>query len=311
VKILKVLQKGLLFSSFFLSFPAHSTPVKSVLLVFAHPDDEIMVRSFIARWVENQIAVSAIYLTRGEGGWDHRWGTPPSSSASAQETALQKDQREKKLAAIRGAEMASAAKLYPFAHYQQLSAPDEPLRDPVTRVPTQDASRFLSVAGPWSIEALKKQIEQFSAIVKPDFVVSFYPGQSGTHAHHQAAGMLTRLLYQEHRLGKQVRALYGFYQPEWMHDRALGLKRDLHSPRIEFLPTLLSTTPGPKFKMAYGEMEKPAVQAHESQRSGETANMMEQWNQNPAEVLSPMDEPETLKPLQESLGPIPGLKIIL
>ena len=83
----------------FFSFPvlADQHPQKNVLLILAHPDDEAYIRSFIARWVENDVRVSALYLTVGEGGRDARWTDFKPGDQS----------RKEELALTRGKEMAA------------------------------------------------------------------------------------------------------------------------------------------------------------------------------------------------------------
>jgi LmbE family N-acetylglucosaminyl deacetylase len=274
----------LLFSSVF----AHSP--KKILLIFAHPDDETMIRSVIMRLVEAGDSVSAVYLTRGEGGRD------------------QANQPSAELAAIRTAELERAGKLYGYKHLYQLKAPDNPLRDPITQIPSRDASRFLSPDGPWNVAEIKNEIEKIANIEKPEVVITFVPDQPETHAHHRATAALVEQEYNEHRLGPDVEGLFGFYEDSIVS--GAKSKLPLAAERIEFSPLLLSLPNGPYKGIPYGEVGTKAALAHTSQLKGGTGSFIRNWKTNPPETLTPIHSPHGLRPLLEALGSVKEMKIL-
>lgn len=264
-------------------------PKKSVLLILPHPDDETMIRSVIMRLVEAGDSVSAIYLTRGEGGRD------------------QSNQISAELASTRTAELEHASELYGFKHLYQLKIPDDPLRDPVTQIPSRDASRFLSPDGPWNDAEIKGEIEKIADVEKPEIVITFFPDQPGTHAHHRATAALVDQQYQEHRLGPHVEGVFGFYEDPVVS--AAKSKLPLATERIEFSPLLLSLPNGPYKGLAYGEVGTQGALAHTSQLKGDTGKFIRNWRTNPPETLTPIHSPSGLRPLLDALGDVKGMKV--
>jgi LmbE family N-acetylglucosaminyl deacetylase len=273
----------------FFSSTGFADPKKNVLLIFPHPDDETMVRSVIMRLVEAGDTVSAIYLTRGEGGRDQ------TNHASAE------------LATTRTAELERAGQLYGYKHLYQLKFPDNPLRDPITQIPSRDVSRFLSPDGPWNVAEIKNEIEKIADVEKPEIVITFFPDQPGTHAHHRATAALVDQQYNEHRLGPNVEGVFGFYEDPV----ASGAKSKLPlaADRIEFSPLLLSLSNGPYRGRPYGEVGTKAALAHTSQLKGDTGNFIRNWKTNPPETLAPIHSPHGLLPLLDALGDVKGMKV--
>lgn len=279
---------------------------QKILIIVPHPDDETMIRSLISRLVENGNLVSAIYLTQGEGGSDHRWANPHPTHPLSETERLA---RQALLARTRTAEMAEAAEKYQYDHYYQLDFPDDPLRDPVTGIPSRNAQRFLEAGSPWDLKALKSKLYDLATKVDPDLIVTFFPGQPDSHAHHQAISKLVTELYDEKSLGTHAQALYGFYEFHVVE----GIERKIYpntiqATRLEFAPTLKSTAPNHAGK-AYGELGTTGALAHESQNTGVTGEFFKNWDKNPNEILAPIRSGSGTTLLEKAIGILPGVRV--
>jgi LmbE family N-acetylglucosaminyl deacetylase len=259
----------------FLSLISQASPQKNILLIFPHPDDETMIRSVIMRLVEAGNSVSAIYLTRGEGGSDRKGNQTPEQLAQTRTTELE-----------------NAAKLYGYKHLYQLKNPDNPLRDPATHIPSRDATQFLNPKGPWDVAQIKNDIEKIARTEQPDIVITFFPDQPGTHAHHRATAALVERQYEDPVVS------------------GASMKVAVGKQCIEFSPRLLSMPSGPYHGKAYGEVGTDAALAHVSQLKGDTGKFIKNWKENPSEVLAPIHSPHGLTPLIEALGDVKGMKIL-
>jgi LmbE family N-acetylglucosaminyl deacetylase len=265
----------------------------TVLIILAHPDDEVFIRSTIARLIENGNEVDAIYLTAGEGGTDRHWNDTPEYNLSAKEQTA----HQNSLRATRTAEVARAAKQYGFRHHYVLGVRDEPLRDPITHIPVRNPEPFLKIGGPWDGEKIRNQIAE---TLKPDLVITFYPSQPTTHAHHQATAKIVEQMRKDHLLGKQLKAAFGFYESDVVlhHD---SLHYPLSEKRIEVSPLWISDHAGPNHGVAYGKIGTVGALEHDSQLKGDTNTLIREWDKNPAEVLAPLTSKDSIEALKAAL----------
>lgn len=107
---------------------------EKILLVFAHPDDETMLGSFLLKWKAAGIPISALYVTGGEGG------KKLEVKSSGEQVPLQIPAEE--LRALRAKEMAKAAKNYGIQDLLQLNESDLALRAQAG-VPSRNGTAFL------------------------------------------------------------------------------------------------------------------------------------------------------------------------
>ncbi len=145
----------------------------SVLWVAAHPDDEFLAGSILARAaIHHGNRAGLVVLTKGEGGEDH--------------TGLSKGEPER-LAELRAAEMARVAERY-GAELVQASYFNAPL--PMSSFPTRQ-----ELWQRWSADPQGDPVERVAqAIVaqRPDIVLTFDPTHGCTgHPEHQLASRIT------------------------------------------------------------------------------------------------------------------------
>ena len=274
---------------------ANSSPEK-FLVICAHPDDEVFIRSTLARLIENGNEVHAIYLTAGEGGTDRHWKDTPEYDLSTKEQA----EHQASLRKTRTLETAKASYVYGFTNHLILNVRDEPLRDPVTHIPVRDPEPFLKPGGPWDVNWIRKQISDSLTSYKPDVVLTFFPGQPTTHAHHQATAKIVEQMREDGLFGKQLKTALGFYESDVIiHHETLHYP--LSKSRVEISPLWISDHPGPHLGVAYGKIGTEGALQHDSQLKGDTETLIRQWDKNPAEILAPLTSKDSLNPLLTAL----------
>ena len=130
-----------------------------VLVVVAHPDDEVMAAAYIARVVEQGKHVAMVWTTRGDGGVND--AGPEQSSAMGD---------------IREDEGYQAALFLGVSHMWNLGGPDTPTQNPLNSLHTCDHARCL------------ERIVRIIRLTRPTVILTWLPvfvtGEN--HGDHQA-----------------------------------------------------------------------------------------------------------------------------
>jgi LmbE family N-acetylglucosaminyl deacetylase len=232
----------------------------TVLLAFAHGDDETMVGSTIIRFKELGYRVFAFYVTEGEGG----------KIVQLKNGDLVQERADPEiLRAVRKTELIEATRVYGIDGIVQMSESDLPLRDPVTDQPTRDGTKFLE-SGVWNTKAIREKLSSFAKTVQPDYVITMSK-DLGTHGHHKAIRIITERLYDKGQLGRRTKALLAIEETHWVRDG----EKEKRGARLEF--NSLSRPAGSK--RTYAELAFAAASMHQSQWVAYTGPL------NHAEVL--------------------------
>jgi len=134
-----------------------------VLVVVAHPDDEVMVAAYVARLVEQGKRVAIVWTTDGDGGVNDVG--PEQASAMGD---------------IREVEGIRAAASLGVANVWNLRGPDTPSQDPLKSLETCNHGRCLD------------RIVRIVRLTRPEVILTWLPlGVTGEdHGDHQAAGVM-------------------------------------------------------------------------------------------------------------------------
>jgi LmbE family N-acetylglucosaminyl deacetylase len=194
--------------------------------------------------------------------------------------------------------MAAAAAAFGFKNLFQMTFPDIPVRDPVTGKPTRDPHFFLKPDGPWPLNEIQKKISAIAVAVAPDMVITFYPGQTDIHAHHQATAEIAKGLYVQHTLGAAAKNIYGFRENVSTEAGDLQARLKLAQQWLLFSPKKISPITG----LSYGQMGSKAELLHKSQMNATTGAFVKNWQQEPDEAFASIDESKDLSALKEALG---------
>jgi len=134
-----------------------------LLLVVAHPDDEIMAAAYIARLSDEGKRVAIVWTTRGDGG---------TNDVGPEQASAMGDIRE--VEAMRGAWSLGVTNMW------NLGAPDTPSQNPLVSLETWNHARCLD------------RLIRLVRLTRPSVILTWLPlGVTGeNHGDHQAAGVL-------------------------------------------------------------------------------------------------------------------------
>lgn len=134
-----------------------------LLVVVAHPDDEIMAAAFIAREIDDGKRVAIVWTTRGDGG---------INDVGPEQAAAMGDIRE--VEAMRG--VASLG----VSNFWNLGGPDTPSQNPLVSLETCNHGRCL------------ERLVRIVRLTRPSVILTWLPlGVTGeNHGDHQASGIL-------------------------------------------------------------------------------------------------------------------------
>ncbi len=134
-----------------------------VLVVVAHPDDEIMAAAYIARLVDQGKRVALVWTTRGDGGTND---TGPEQASA--------------MGDIREVEAARAGRFLGISIMWDLGGPDTPSQDPLESLETCDHGRCLD------------RLVRIMRLTRPNVILTWLPlGVTGeNHGDHQASGVM-------------------------------------------------------------------------------------------------------------------------
>lgn len=134
-----------------------------LLVVVAHPDDEIMAAAYIAREVDQGKRVAIVWTTRGDGG---------TNEVGPEQAAAMGDIRE--VEGMRGAASIGVTNVW------NLGGPDTPSQNPLVSLETCGHARCLD------------RLVRIVRLTRPDVILTWLPlGVTGeNHGDHQAAGIL-------------------------------------------------------------------------------------------------------------------------
>jgi LmbE family N-acetylglucosaminyl deacetylase len=134
-----------------------------VLVVVAHPDDEIMAAAYIARLIDQKKRVALVWTTRGDGG--------TNAVGPEQATAM---------GDIREVEGMHAAASLGVEYMWNLGGPDTPSQNPLESLETCNHSRCLD------------RLVRLVRLTRPTVILTWLPlGVTGeNHGDHQASGVM-------------------------------------------------------------------------------------------------------------------------
>lgn len=134
-----------------------------ILVVVAHPDDEIMAAAYIAREIDAGKRVAIVWTTRGDGG---------TNSVGPEQSAAMGD--------IRVVEAMRAASSLGVVNMWDLNGPDTPTQDPLESLETCKHGNCLD------------QLVRIVRLTRPYVILTWLPlGVTGeNHGDHQASGVL-------------------------------------------------------------------------------------------------------------------------
>jgi len=135
----------------------------NLLVVVAHPDDEIMAAAFIAREVDQGKRVAIVWTTLGDGG---------TNELGPEQARAMGDIRE--VEAMRGAASLGITNMW------NLGGPDTPSQNPLVSLETCDHARCL------------ERLVRLVRLTRPEVILTWLPlGVTGeNHGDHQASGVL-------------------------------------------------------------------------------------------------------------------------
>ena len=134
-----------------------------ILVVVAHPDDEVMAAAYIAREIDQGKRVSIVWTTRGDGG---------TNDLGPEQAAAMGDIRE--VEAMRAAWSLGVTNMW------NLGGPDTPSQDPLESLETCNHGRCLD------------RLVRIVRLTRPSVMLTWLPlGVTGeNHGDHQAAGVM-------------------------------------------------------------------------------------------------------------------------
>ena len=134
-----------------------------LLVVVAHPDDEIMAAAYVAREIDEGKRVAIVWTTRGDGG---------TNDVGPEQATAMGDIRE--VEGMRGAASLGITNMW------NLGGPDTPTQDPLESLETCNHARCLD------------RLVRIVRLTRPDVILTWLPlGVTGeNHGDHQASGVL-------------------------------------------------------------------------------------------------------------------------
>lgn len=254
-----------------------------LLVVVAHPDDEIMAAAYIAREVEQGKRVAMVWTTRGDGG---------TNDVGPEQAAAMGDIRE--VEGMKGAASIGVTNVW------NLGGPDTPSQNPLVSLETCGHARCLD------------RLVRIVRLTRPDVILTWLPlGVTGeNHGDHQAAGVLATEAFdmagdptvfpeqvtpaseprqnQNHLEGLrpwQAQKLYYFSNPTHMDFFA--------AQGPQYSPAEIS----PKRRISYGQIAAEEFIIHRTQGGGKVEQALREHG------LQGLEEPIPLmKPSQFILG---------
>jgi LmbE family N-acetylglucosaminyl deacetylase len=237
-----------------------------LLLVVAHPDDETIAGSYLARAIfDEHKRVAVVFGTRGNSGGDQMG---PQQAAS--------------LGAIREIEGRRALAYFGVTNVWFLDAPDTPGQDVLRSLQTWDHGRSLG------------RLVRYIRLTRPEVIVTWLPDYVAgeNHGDHQAAGVLATEAFDiagdPSAYGEQIappRDQYGIANlTEGLHPwQAKKLFYATDASHFEFLkgqgPTYSSTDISPSKKVSYERLAAEECAFHLTQSdSGYAAALALQKN---------------------------------
>ena len=143
--------------------PADDRFKADILVIVAHPDDEVMAAAYIARAIDNGKRVAIVWTTHGDGGVND--AGPEQSSAMGD---------------IRESEGMQAAEYLGVAEAWNLGGPDTPTQNPLNSLETCNHARCL------------ERIVRLIRLTRPSIILTWLPvpvtGEN--HGDHQASGIM-------------------------------------------------------------------------------------------------------------------------
>ncbi len=134
-----------------------------LLVVVAHPDDEIMAAAYVAREIDQGKRVAMVWTTRGDGG---------NNVVGPEQAAAMGD--------IRESEGMRAAASLGVAYMWNLGGPDTPSQNPLESLENWDHGKSL------------ERVVRIVRLTRPSVILTWLPlGVTGeNHGDHQASGVL-------------------------------------------------------------------------------------------------------------------------
>lgn len=134
-----------------------------VLVVVAHPDDEVMAAAYVARLIDQGKRVTLVWTTRGDGG---------TNDSGPEQAAAMGDVRE--VEGIRAATRLGVTNIW------NLGGPDTPTQNPLESLETCNHGRCLD------------RLVRIVRLTRPSVILTWLPvGVTGeNHGDHQASGIM-------------------------------------------------------------------------------------------------------------------------
>ncbi len=254
-----------------------------ILVVVAHPDDEIMAAAYVARVIDEGKRVSIVWTTRGDGG---------TNSAGPEQSAAMGD--------IRVVEAMRAAASLGIENTWNLNGPDTPTQDPLESLATCKHGECLD------------RLVRIVRLTRPAVILTWLPlGVTGeNHGDHQASGVLATeafdLAGDPTAFPEQVTPAK---EPNQNQNRLEGL-RPWQPQKIYYFsnpthaeffdgqgPQYPATTISPKRHISYGQIAAEEFIVHRTQGGGRVEQALREHGTEGLERPIPL-----LKPTRFILG---------
>ena len=243
------------------SIPPDERFKADILLIVAHPDDETMISSYLARAIFDQHKrVAVIYGTRGDGG---------GNSVGQEQAAA--------LGAVREIEARRALASLGVTNVWFLGAPD---------TPGQDVLRSLET---WRHGAALEQVVRLVRLTRPEVILTWLPAYVAgeNHDDHQAAAVLATEAFDSAgdptvfpsqvsppRERARISNLTEGLRP-WQAKKLYYFSDASHTEFLEAKgPQYALTDVSPSRNVAYGRLAAEAAREHQTQ--GEVAQLAKQ-----------------------------------
>lgn len=207
-----------------------------LLVVIAHPDDEIMAAGKLIWFKEQGFEIHAAYATFGEEG--RIFGKQSSKEETTQ---------------VRKQELELAARALGITKVIYLGAPDVALRDPITQKPSRDSLPILRDY--WNQSEISHKLEEEAESFKPDVILSMSLSPD-SHSGHKAIRLITENIFRQGHLGPRAKSFYAIDEG----DRITG-EHERGSEVLHFSLDAISPLTG----RTYGEMAREVESLHASQ----------------------------------------------
>jgi LmbE family N-acetylglucosaminyl deacetylase len=251
-----------------------------VLVVIAHPDDEVMAAAYIARLIDEGKRVALVWTTRGDGG---------TNDSGPEQAAAMGDIRE--VEAMRAATRLGVTNMW------NLGGPDTPTQNPLESLETCNHGRCLD------------RLVRIVRLTRPAVILTWLPvGVTGeNHGDHQASGVLATeafdLAGDPTAFSEQVTPAR---EPNQNMNRLEGLR--VWQPQkiyyfsnpthTEFFkgegPEYLSADISPTRHVSYGQIAAEEFAAHRSQGGGKVEQALLTQHADALEHPIPFNQPTRL-----------------